>query len=199
MELLEVLPFREPWYSPIRNTTVSLLLIRKLNTYSLGNINHSRFWGSRGFAGVLRDKCPEFVEVNNFHEASVLILMVVLHSLLSVVPGMATLRIIGQWNATWRLSKSQLDQSIARDPTTPGSLARHVYLLFLHHNSLVVHATGVTATTWMLSVSPNSAMSVWDVTSHMSCLSQMCFCLRNDTHEQRANVCGVLTLTISQR
>ena len=43
-----------------------------------------------------------------------------------------------------------------------------VHLLFVHHDSLVVHATGQTTTTWRLSVFTNSTVTHGDVTSQLS-------------------------------
>ena len=48
------------------------------------------------------------------------------------------------------------------------------YLLFVHHDSFVVHTSGSSSTTWMLSVLSNSTMTHWHMTSHMSCLFQSC-------------------------
>jgi hypothetical protein len=47
-------------------------------------------------------------------------------------------------------------------------------MVFLHHDSVVMHATSVTATTGMLSSATNTTMSHLDVTSHRSCLFQPC-------------------------
>ena len=48
-------------------------------------------------------------------------------------------------------------------------------LLFHHHDSVVVHATGVTATTGVLSHPSDSAVSHRHVASHTSSLLQPCY------------------------
>jgi hypothetical protein len=48
------------------------------------------------------------------------------------------------------------------------------YLLFLHHDSVVMHTTGISATTSMLSVASNTSVTHGNVSSHMSRLSQSC-------------------------
>ena len=42
------------------------------------------------------------------------------------------------------------------------------WMVFFHHDSLVMHTTGVTSTTWVLSVSADSTVSVGYMTPHMS-------------------------------
>ena len=48
------------------------------------------------------------------------------------------------------------------------------YLLFVHHDSFMVHASCKTSTTWTLSMLADSSVSHWNVTSHMSNLLQSC-------------------------
>ena len=41
-------------------------------------------------------------------------------------------------------------------------------MVFLHHDSFVMHTTGITSTTWVFSVSADSTVSVGYMTPHMS-------------------------------
>ena len=60
---------------------------------------------------------------------------------------------------------------------------RALYLLFLHHDSVVMHTTSVTTTTSMLSVSTDTTVTHGHVSSHMSRLSQSCDLNRVDEHK----------------
>ena len=60
---------------------------------------------------------------------------------------------------------------------------RALYLLFLHHDSVVMHATSVTTTASMLSVSADTTVTHGHVSSHMSRLSQSCDLHRIDEHK----------------
>ena len=40
-------------------------------------------------------------------------------------------------------------------------------MVFLHHNSFMMHTTGITSTTWMLSMSADSTVTVGYMTPHM--------------------------------
>ena len=40
-------------------------------------------------------------------------------------------------------------------------------MVFLHHNSFMMHTTGITSTTWMFSVSADSTVTVGYMTPHM--------------------------------
>jgi len=54
------------------------------------------------------------------------------------------------------------------------------YLLFDHHDSVVVHATSITATAWMLSHSADSSMTHGNVSAHRPSLSQPCYLFTNE-------------------
>ena len=41
-------------------------------------------------------------------------------------------------------------------------------MVFLHHNSFMMHTTGITSTTWMLSMSADSTVTMGYMTPHMS-------------------------------
>jgi len=60
-------------------------------------------------------------------------------------------------------------------------------------------STSISATAWVLPVPSDSAVTVRDLTPHMSRLSQDHFRLQPTIHEQRAIVRKVRQLTISQR
>ena len=47
-------------------------------------------------------------------------------------------------------------------------------MVLVHVDSFVMHTTSVSSSTWMLSVSSNSSVTVGHMTSHMPCLSQSC-------------------------
>ena len=48
------------------------------------------------------------------------------------------------------------------------SLSVVTRMVLLHHDSFVMHTTGITSTTWVLSVSADSTVSVGYMTPHMS-------------------------------
>ena len=63
-------------------------------------------------------------------------------------------------------------------PKYPGwlhsGLGKRACLLFLHVDSVVVHATGVTAAGRMLAVATDATVTHRHVTPHTSCLFQPC-------------------------
>ena len=88
----KVLPCRAPWWSPV----ITRLLFISLLTYSFGNINHSSFRSSGSLASVLRNKSPEFVEVDYLSVESVLLPVVMFHSFLPIVPRMTRQRTLSK-------------------------------------------------------------------------------------------------------
>ena len=77
---------------------------------------------------------------------------------------------------------------------------RALYLLFLHHDSVVMHTTSVTTTTSMLSVSTDTTVTHGHVSSHMSRLSQSCDLNRIENHKvsEVALDCLLVPHTISK-
>ena len=90
------------------------------------------------------------------------------HSLSVLIVGQ-NLWFLCKWNTLW-----------PNLPKWPGWLYylklthSNLYLLFIHHNSFMVHTSGSSSTTWMLSVFSNSTMTHWYMTSHVSCFFQSC-------------------------
>lgn len=100
-----------------------------------------------GITGLGGDQAPQFIEVDSGAEALVGLEMEVTLSLFTEVTGMT------------KKSQIVLEEGAFR------------YLLFLHHDSVVMHTTGVSSTSTMLSVSTDTTVTHGHVTSHVSHLS----------------------------
>lgn len=164
---------RVPLPSTLKKPYVKRSMIYKIIIYSFGDIDNSGLVR----AGLSLQSClfwhewPELVEVDGGRELLVSLQAEVAHTTLSEVPGMAKRkgkglvflrpsweRHIGRGWSPWHLCTFVRLQTIK-------------YLLFVHVDSHVVHATSETSTTRMLPVLSNSTVSVWNVSSQLPGLS----------------------------